>query len=197
MISIKGWCSEMQVIPLSLEAELRVLSFSDADAMFELVDSGRYYLREYLPWVDQSRDPYDTAQFIQATIHQRDRNQGIHYGIWFRGHLAGTIGVHSINWANRNTSIGYWLGQPFQGYGLMTASVREYIDKLVFGEWNLNRVQINAAIQNHKSRAIPKRLGFQMEGILRQNEFLYDHYVDHAVYGMLAEDWRRIHARGY
>ncbi|MGD8190857.1 GNAT family N-acetyltransferase [Brevibacillus ginsengisoli] len=187
----------MQGIPLSYNAELRVLSFSDAHAMFELVDSGRHYLREFLPWVDQSRDSHDTAQFIQATIHQRERNQGIHYGIWFRGLFAGTIGVHSINWSNRNTSIGYWLGEQFQGNGLMTASVREYINQLVFGTWNLNRVQINAAIQNHKSRAIPERLGFQMEGILRQNEFLNDHYVDHAVYGMLADDWRKIKAKSY
>lgn len=185
----------MEVLPLTSEAELRVLSYSDADAMFALVESGRHYLREYLPWVDQSRTSYNTAQFIQAALHQRDLNQGIHYGIWYKGRLAGTLGVHGINWSNRNTSIGYWLGEQFQGKGLMTAAVREYIDQLVFGVWNLNRVQINAAVQNHKSRAIPKRLGFQMEGILRQNEFLYDHYVDHAVYGMLAEDWRRLTSR--
>jgi hypothetical protein len=28
-----------------------------------------------------------------------------------------------------------------------------------------------------------------VKGRIRQSEWLYDHYVDHIVYGMLAEDW--------
>jgi ribosomal-protein-serine acetyltransferase len=40
-----------------------------------------------------------------------------------------------------------------------------------------------------KSRAIPEKLGFVQEGITRQEEWLYDHYVDHVIYGLLAKDW--------
>lgn len=183
----------MQIIPLSWDAELRLLNLSDTDAMFALIDQDRHYLRNWLPWVDGSRDRQVTAQFIRATIQQREKNQGNHYGIWYQGSLAGTLGVHGINWANRNTTIGYWLGEKFQGKGLMTASVREYIHHLVFGQWNLNRVQIAAATDNYKSRAIPERLGFQLEGVLRENEYVNGRYVDHALYGMLASDWRRIY----
>ncbi|TGV06666.1 N-acetyltransferase, partial [Mesorhizobium sp. M00.F.Ca.ET.186.01.1.1] len=55
---------------------------------------------------------------------------------------------------------------------------------------NLEKITIQAATGNAKSRAIPERLGFQLEGILRRNEFLYDHFVDHAVYSMLKEEWQ-------
>jgi len=58
-----------------------------------------------------------------------------------------------------------------------------------FDEWHLNRVEIRCAVGNTKSRAIPERLGFKSEGILREAEWLYDHYVDHIIYGMLARDW--------
>ncbi len=53
----------------------------------------------------------------------------------------------------------------------------------------LNRVEIRCAVGNQKSQAIPKRLGFVQEGVLRDAEWLYDHFVDHLVYAMLARDW--------
>ena len=53
----------------------------------------------------------------------------------------------------------------------------------------LNRIEIRCATQNVRSRAIPERLGFKEEGLIRDAEWLYDHYVDHIVYGMLESDW--------
>jgi ribosomal-protein-serine acetyltransferase len=175
---------------MTMEACLKQLEPADAEELFWLTDVNRAYLRQWLPWLDIVREVKDTAQFIALTIDQHKRRQGTHYGIWYKGRLAGTLGVHSIDWNNRKTSIGYWLGEQFQGKGLMTQAVAAYLDHLVFGEWNLERVAIQAATGNVKSRAIPERLGFQLEGVLRSNEFLYDHFVDHAVYSMLAAEWR-------
>jgi len=47
--------------------------------------------------------------------------------------------------------------------------------------------------ENKKSRAIPKRLGFKEEGIIRQTEWLYDRFVDHVVYGMLIDEWQSLY----
>lgn len=183
----------MDTIQLFDGAELKILTEEDTEAMFELIDQDRAYLRDWLPWIDSTREPANTRGFIEATIRLHEMNQGIHYGIWSEGLFAGTLGVHGVNWLNRNTTIGYWLGAGFQGKGLMTHAVYQYINRLVFGKWNLNRVQIAAGIQNTKSRAIPERLGFQLEGILRENECVNGRFVDHAVYGMLVSDWRNLH----
>jgi ribosomal-protein-serine acetyltransferase len=70
----------------------------------------------------------------------------------------------------------------------MTKACRFLVD-YAFAELKLNRVEIRCATGNHKSRAIPERLGFKLEGTVRQAEWLYDHFVDHALYGMLASEW--------
>jgi ribosomal-protein-serine acetyltransferase len=97
-------------------------------------------------------------------------------------------GYVSVDWGHRSTCIGYWLGQEFQGKGTMTEAVRVLTDHALV-EWDLNRVEIRVATENRRSRAIPERLGFREEGILRQAERVGARYVDAVVYSMLAADW--------
>ncbi|MED4908455.1 GNAT family protein [Brevibacillus centrosporus] len=182
----------MRRIRMTEDAVLRQLELADAEEMFWLTDTNRPYLREWLPWLDYTKRVEDTAQFIQMTINQHNNNQGTHYGIWYKGRLAGTLGVHNIDWINKKTTLGYWLGAQFQGNGLMTTAVAAYTDQLVFTSWGLEKITIMAATENYKSRSIPERLGFQLEGVLRRNEYLYDHFVDHAVYSLLRSEWKNL-----
>ncbi|MBO8172195.1 MAG: GNAT family N-acetyltransferase [Bacillaceae bacterium] len=175
---------------LTEDLYLKKLELRDAPELFILIEQSRDYLREWLPWVDDTRHPDDTRRFIQTAIRQDASNDGFHAGIWYQGKIAGVIGFHRIDWANRSTSIGYWLGQHFQGRGIMTRACKEMVD-YALNELDLNRVEIRCAVENRKSRAIPERLGFVEEGCVRQNEYLYDHYVDHVIYGMLKQDWQQ------
>lgn len=102
-------------------------------------------------------------------------------GIWYDEKIAGVIGFHQINWHNKSNSKGYWLGKGFEGSELMTKSVSAFVNYALV-ELKLNRVEIRAAEENKKSRAIPERLNFMEEGRIRQSEWLYEHSVDHIVY---------------
>jgi ribosomal-protein-serine acetyltransferase len=170
------------------DLELCLLEQRHAEELFALVDENREYLREWLPWVDNNKSAVDTQAFIRSSLEQFASNGSFSGGILYQGKLAGCLGFHSINWSNRATSIGYWLGASFQGNGLMTEACRGLV-KYAFNELNLNRVRIRCATANKKSRAIPERLGFKQEGTIRQAEWLYDHYVDLVVYGILASEW--------
>lgn len=167
---------------------LKLLEDHDAHSLFSLIDQSRNYLRQWLPWLDHSLCVEDTKTFIRENMRQFMNHNGFSVGIWYHKMLVGSIGLHQINWLDRSTSIGYWLAESFQNQGIMTGSCRGLIN-YAFYHLKLNRVEIRAASENKKSRAIPERLGFQNEGCIRQAGWLYDHFVDHYVYGMLAKNW--------
>ena len=174
---------------LSEVHSLRQIALSDAGELFAVCDANRAYLRQWLPWLDRTRQSADTRGFIEGAIRQDDSNQGFQALILVGGRIAGLVGYHRIDWANRNTSLGYWLAEPYQRRGLMTASCRVLIDH-AFAALNLHRIAITCAPENTRSRAIPERLGFTHEGRLRHAEWLYDHYVDHEVYSLLQREWQ-------
>lgn len=175
---------------ISDDIYLKLLEPNDATDLFAITDGSRNYLREWLPWVDGTKSVDDSKSFIEMTMNQYASNNGFQAGIWFRNQLVGCIGFHAIDWANRKTSIGYWLAEGFQGHGIMTQATQALVD-MAFTEYKLNRVEISAAVENQKSRAIPERLGFEEEGCLHQNEWLYDHFVDHILYATLESKWKR------
>lgn len=170
------------------KTKLKMLDLRDTEHLFDLTVGSKETLREWLPFIDYTKTVSDTQSFIQSTMKQFSENNGFQAGIWYDGKIAGVIGFHKIDWNNKSTSIGYWLGNDYVGLGLMTKSVKAFVDHAL-NDLKLNRVEIRAAIENKKSRAIPVRLEFTEEGCVRQAEWLYDHFVDHAIYGMLASDW--------
>lgn len=170
------------------DLSMRMLNAGNAEELFQITDRSRTYLREWLPWLDQTKTVDDSLQFIMNSFQVYAERKGMTTGVFFKGKLAGVAGFNKFDWSNRIGYIGYWLDIEHQGYGIMTRVVRVLTD-YAFEEYDLNRVDIRAAYDNKKSQAIPIRLGYKKEGILRQAEWLYDHYVDHVVYGMLKSDW--------
>jgi len=172
-------------------AELRLLQHHHADELYALIDQNRSYLRLWLPEWDVQKTRDDCKALIKSSLEQLASNGGYTLGVWWEGRLAGIIGAGHFDWENRSTMMGYWLGESYQGKGLMTGACRAVVDYL-FSELKLHRIEIRCATNNPKSSAVPKRLGFSKEGVLRQAQAFNDGYLDIEVYGLLAEDWNRV-----
>ena len=170
--------------------ELHPLNLRDARALFALVEGNRDRLRRWLPWPDATHHPEDIHTFIKRVRSQARAGTGLSYGLWWRNQLVGVASFTWIDRPNSSAAIGYWLAQEAEGHGLMTAAVTALL-RHGFRTLKLNRIEIRAGVRNHRSRAIPKRLGVRHEGTLRQAERLADRFVDHAVYGLLAGEWKR------
>lgn len=168
--------------------ELTMAEERHAAALFALIDRERLHLRQWLPWVDGTRQEADTLRFVKAHLDQFASNQGFAAIIWEDAQIAGIIGTHPINWLHRKVELGYWLAREFQGRGLMTDSCRVVIRHL-FREFELHRIEILCAVGNGKSSAIPKRLGFTYEATLREAELLNGSFMDLEVYAMLRREF--------
>lgn len=168
---------------------LKLIELSDAEKVFELTDASRKHLKEWLPWLNHITKVEDTEKFIQSCLNGFAENKSLTTVILYKGQIVGVASYNSIDWSNKTAYIGYWLGEKFQGNGIMT-KVAKALTAYAFEVLQLNKVDIRAAVENKKSRSIPERLGYVQEGTIRQAEWLYDHYVDHVVYGMLASEWK-------
>ena len=169
------------------QTELRLIDHPHTRELFELVEANREHIRRWHPWVDGLRSGDEVARAIAIWRRQCANNQGLYAGLWFKGRLCGMINHHNLDWANRWTALSYWLDAAHQGRGIMTDCCRAMVAHS-FDAWQLNRITIECATGNTRSRALAERLGFKLEGIVRGIEWLHDHYADHALYGLLRSE---------
>ncbi len=110
--------------------------------------------------------------------------------------LIGTVGLHRIDWKNRHASFGILIGEKSEwgkGYGteatgLMTA--------YAFDTLNLNRVWLHVYEHNDRGRRAYEKVGFQREGVLRQETYRQGRYYDAFIMAILRQDWEQRQAGG-
>jgi ribosomal-protein-serine acetyltransferase len=166
---------------------VRPLEIEDAEELHALVERNRGHLARWMPWAaGQNRE--GTERFLAGAEEQLARDDGFQAAVEPEGEIVGVVGFHAVDRVNRNTSLGYWLAADAQGRGTMTATVGALLDH-AFYEWELHRVEIHCAPENTRSRAIPERLGFHEEAVLRETELVGGRYLDSVVYGLLETEW--------
>ena len=172
------------------DVKLSLFELRHAEELNALITQNYEHIKEWSAWLtDRERSIEQTQNFVRRNLKQFAENNGFEICIWYKGEIAGQIGYNYLDWNDRRTEIGYWLGASFQGKGLVTKSCRVLID-YAFNELKLNRVEMRCGVGNKKSRKIPEKLGFREEGIVRQAEWLHDHFIDLVIYGMLASEWQ-------
>ncbi|KIL36333.1 alanine acetyltransferase [Cohnella kolymensis] len=169
--------------------ELRLLEARHAEAVYEVIEMNRGYLSEWFPWVPNTKNAEHTKTFIENELRRFAHNNGVSTGIFYENKYIGNISIHEINWNSKLSSIGYWISSEYQGLGIVTTCCRELLN-YAFETLGLNKIEIRARTDNVRSSAIPIRLGFKQEGILRQVDYNNDRYYDHVVYGLLKDEWR-------
>ncbi len=173
------------------ELKLVLPTERNAEEIYRVVRENLEELKLWMPWV---RDDYsiETARdFIKTNLIEFAENNTFAVAVALNEKIVGTLGFHHLNSANKSVQMGYWLDKSAQGKGIITKCCRVLINH-AFEDLHLNRIQINCNIENTKSRAIPERLGFRLEGIHRQVEWLNNEFRDWAVYAMLAEEWKNL-----
>jgi len=173
------------------EIQLKSLKPEDSVELFQLVESNRNHLREFLGWLDHNKSEKDTATFISKEQQLVSRGESLTLSIRYQEKLVGLVGFHNIDPLNHSASIGYWLDQIHEGKGIMTRSVKTVIDYARYA-LKLHRIQILCAIENKKSQKIPESLDFKKEGTLKDAIWHYEHYFDAYIYGLILNETDKI-----
>lgn len=167
---------------------LEFLQVIHAESLYNLVNANRQHLRTWLPWVDQMQTVANFRQHIIETNKRAADKTDYGFAIIINRNIVGRMGIHHINHQNKTGEIGYWLAESMQSRGIITKCCKALITH-GFTLLNLNRIEIKCGVGNTKSMAIPEKLQFKQEGILRQAEWLNEKFIDLYLYAMLKEEW--------
>lgn len=159
-----------------------------AHALSKLVQHNLLHLQAYLPAVAELASLAEAHAYLEAVVEWGAAGQILEWYIFSGDVLCGSIRVKDIDTFDRKAAIGYFLGSQFAGQGYMTASVRVVLD-YCFNVLQLNRIALHCAATNAPSMAVAARLGFTLEGILRQDEWLNGAFVDQYVYSLLRAEF--------
>ena len=168
--------------------ELSLIGMDDAPELFSVVDSNRMHLREWLAWLDGTKSIEDEISFISMSLEEYEKREGILYAIRLDGNLIGTISLNWIDWVNKGCGVGYWLAENLTGNGYVSKSCIRLMEHC-FDDLNLHRFVLEAAVENVASCEVAERIGMRLEGITKDREWLYDHYVDAKLYAITKPEW--------
>ena len=171
------------------EITLRTWTEDDVDPALEIVLRNREHLQTYMRWMTDDYSIESSRKFILEGIAHRLERKTLAFAILRDDRLVGSIGFNRLDWYARVCEIGYWIDYAEEGKGIITRACRALID-YAFDELGMNRVEIRCSTENIRSAAVPERLGFTKEGVLRQAEVLHGRAHDFCIYGLLAEDPR-------
>lgn len=175
-------------LQISNTIRLELSQQKHAPQLFAAIDNNREHLAEFLPWVGAMQTLENAKAYLYRCEQLYQQKADVSFVIFVNETLVGRIGLHHLDNPNKTGAIGYWLSKDAEGQGIITNASKALIN-YGFKELELERIEIKAAIENLKSQAIPTKLGFKKEGILRHAELVNNRFVDLVLSSMLANEW--------
>lgn len=147
----------------------------DAQALQEAVAESREHIRPWLPFADDHKTVERARDFMLHAMAKWLTREDLYLSVWDKEtqRFLGGTGLHPRNWEIGFFEIGYWLRASATGKGYMTEAVHLITD-YAFEHLDANRVLIRCDERNASSAAIPRRLGFVQEALLRNDSLTTD-----------------------
>jgi len=178
---------------------LRYPTMQDYSAWAELRALSRQHLT---PWEPQWTLDELTRSSFRRRLRQMQRevrdDQGYAYFIFSDAtpRLLGGLNIGNVRRGVAQTaSLGYWMGAPHAGRGLMTDAVRAAV-QFAFASLRLNRLEAACLPDNTASARVLEKSGFRLEGRARRYLKIDGRWQDHDIFALLHDDPRPEPARG-
>ncbi len=146
--------------------------WGDGKAVNEAIRESIEELRPWLPWANDVPTLAESEENVRlARLKFLERTDlRLHIFLKDTGEFIGSSGLHRINWETRKFEIGYWVRTSQTGKGFMTEAALG-ITQFTINSLQANRVEIRCDTQNVRSARVAQKLGFTLEGILRNDRY--------------------------
>jgi RimJ/RimL family protein N-acetyltransferase len=157
-------------IPEVIESErliLRCPRAGDGSVLFESAEASRAELNPWMPWSE--KQTLEEAELFARRAHAEFILRESLGFIIFRksdGAHVGNTGLHRFDWDVPRFEIGYWCRTSMTGNGYISEATTA-LERFAFDILKAKRVEIHVDDRNDKSWRIPERLGYTLEGVLR------------------------------
>ncbi len=111
------------------------------------------------------------------------------------GRMAGTVSARELSRAQGRIEVGYMLAEEYLGRGIGTRAVALMLERL-FSIPVLHRIWLTTTVENLASQALARKLGFILEGVLREHCVVQGRRVDQQLWGLLRPEWEARRALG-
>lgn len=181
---------DLKSISINLPIGIIVRSYlqDDAKSVYETVKRNEEHLAEFMNWMTPDYSLDTAREFIARSIEMAEKKEALTLGIFNGKKHIGSTGFVYLNPSSRKTEIGYWIDKNEEGKGIVSLTTRGLID-LAFTKFEMNRIEIRCSTENKKSALIPRRIGFLLDGTLRQSENIHGRLHDFYVFSLLKQDW--------
>lgn len=156
--------------------------------MFSLIKTNRAYLAKWLPWANALKSVNDEVSFLNDNLKHYLAENSLNLLIQYHNKLVGTISFNTINHNRKLADIGYWMSKEYSGHNIMHRCVLGMLS-IGFKNYGLNKIMINAAVDNFASNHVAKKCHFHLDGVLRENELLLDGFHDENTWSMLKKEY--------
>lgn len=162
----------------------------DVGPMHDAVQASLPELEEWLPWA-VGYDRSVAHRFIRDSASAWNDARAYDFAIRLHEEPdfhVGNISVWPTSPANRVGEIGYWIRSDLTGEGIGTEVTARTI-QVGFEELNYHKIVLRIAAGNERSDRIAKRLGFTLEGTLRDEVKVGTTWINHTSWSLLEEEW--------
>jgi RimJ/RimL family protein N-acetyltransferase len=162
----------------------------DAPLAQEAILASLDHLRRWMAWAHE--EPMSVRERVETLRSFRGRfdlGEDFTYAIFSKDEskVLGATGLHARRGAGVR-EIGYWIRSGYHNQGLATESTAALV-KVAFEIEEVRRVEIRCDPKNHASAAIPRKLGFAAEGILRADYEFLGSPRDTQIWSLVAPDY--------
>lgn len=154
---------------------IRMPQPGDGKSVCEAVNASIEELKPWMKWAQYEHSQYDSELNIREAYIKFLQRENLRLLVYLKdsGQFIASSSLHNIDWEVRKFEIGYWIDTRFGGNGYMTEAVQG-ISAFAFNQLDARRIEIRCDTKNSKSKLIPERLGFDLEGVIKNEDVSVD-----------------------